>query len=67
MSEERPKQEYIDFLLDLQKSGVTNMLGAGPYLQDAFDISRIEAKRITRDWMHNGHKYIKEQNDNRDI
>ncbi len=62
MSEERPKQEYIDFLIDLQASGVTNMLGAGPYLQDAFDISRIEAKKITRDWMRNAHIYIEEHN-----
>ena len=60
MSEERPKQEYIDFLIELRASGITNMLGAGPYLQDAFDISRIEAKKITIDWMHNAGKYIQE-------
>ena len=62
MSEERPKQEYIDFLIELQASGVTNMLGAGPYLQEAFDISRIQAKKITLDWMQNAGKYLEEAN-----
>ena len=40
--------EYLDALRD---SGVTNMFGAGPYLQDAFGLSRYEAKDVVLAWM----------------
>jgi len=58
---ERPKQEIIDYLIELRNSGVTNMLGAGSYLQDEFGISRHEAKVIVLDWMKNASTYIKEK------
>jgi hypothetical protein len=40
--------EYLDALRD---SGVTNMFGAGPYLQEAFGLSRYEAKDVVLAWM----------------
>lgn len=58
---ERPKQEIIDYLIDLKDSGETNMLGAGPYLQHAFDLDRREAKAIVLDWMKNAGTYLKEK------
>ncbi len=45
------KEQYFEFLDDLRESGVTNMLGAGPYLQTAFGLSRYEAKDIVIEWM----------------
>jgi hypothetical protein len=46
--------EYLDFL---RKSGVTNMFGAAPYLEDRFDLSRQQAKSILIEWMkHFGEK-----------
>ena len=58
---ERPKQEIIDYLINLQNEGETNMLGAGPYLQYAFDLDRREAKAIVLDWMKNAGTYLKEK------
>lgn len=44
--------EYFDFLDDLRESGVTNMFGAGPYLQEGFDgLKRNEAHHILGLWM----------------
>lgn len=45
------KEQYFEFLDDLRESGVTNMFGAGPYLQTAFGLSRYEAKDIVLEWM----------------
>jgi hypothetical protein len=45
------KEQYFEFLDDLRESGVTNMFGAGPYLQTAFGLSRYEAKDIVIEWM----------------
>ena len=45
--------EYWIFLEDLRRSGITNMFGAAPYLQEAFDIDRKEATAILADWMKN--------------
>ena len=44
--------EYLDALRD---SGVTNMFGAGPYLQEAFGLSRYEAKDVVLAWMETFH------------
>ena len=41
------EQEMFDYLEELRRSGDTNMLGASPYLQRAFVLSKKEA--IT-DW-----------------
>ncbi len=43
--------EYFEYLDDLRESGVTNMYGAGVYLQDSFDISKVRARKILTRWM----------------
>lgn len=47
------KMEYWNFLEKLRRSGATNMLGAGPYLQEAFGLDRKTASAILQDWMKN--------------
>jgi hypothetical protein len=59
MSEQRPVcvkdeselQEYLDYLDDLRESGVTNMFGAGAYLEDAFNLGRDAARSVLTYWM----------------
>jgi hypothetical protein len=51
---ERPdfcEDEHLDYLDVLKKSGVTNMFGAAPYLEDEFDIEPEAAKEILAYWM----------------
>ncbi len=43
--------KYWIFLEQLRKSGVTNMYGASPYLQEHFGLSRREATDILAEWM----------------
>ena len=46
------KQEHLDFLDSLRESGVTNMLGATPYLRRAFStLTRPEATAVLSYWM----------------
>jgi hypothetical protein len=45
------KNEYFVFLEVLRQSGVTNMFGAAPYLQDEFGLSRHEARSVLSEWM----------------
>lgn len=45
------KDQYFEFLNELRESGVTNMFGAGPYLQEAFGLDRREARNIVIEWM----------------
>lgn len=45
--------EYYVYLEDLRQSGVTNMFGATPYLQEEFDLSKKEAREILINWMNN--------------
>ena len=44
------KQVYFDYLVALRDSGITNMFGAGAYLQDNFGLSRYEARDILLEW-----------------
>lgn len=44
-------KEYFEYLMELRDSGVTNMLGAAPYLVEAFDIEEKEAKEVLMRWM----------------
>jgi len=44
-------KEYFEYLMELRDSGVTNMLGAAPYLVEAFDIEKKEAKEVLVRWM----------------
>jgi len=45
------QQMYLEYLDDLRESGVTNMYGAGTYLENAFSLSRRDARDILMDWM----------------
>jgi len=51
MSEQVATQEQLEFLDDLRESGVTNMFGAAPYVQDAFFLTKQEARAILSEWM----------------
>ena len=44
------KDMYI-FLDALRDSGVTNMFGAAPYLQDEFGLDKREARQVLSNWM----------------
>ena len=39
------------YLEGLRQSGVTNMFGAGPYLEREFNLNRHEAKEVLMSWM----------------
>lgn len=44
---------YMDYLYSLRRSGVTNMFGATPYLQNEFDLNKQTAKKVLVYWMEN--------------
>jgi hypothetical protein len=46
--EEREIFEYLD---ELRESAVTNMFGAGPYLQRFFGMTKAEAGEYLTKWM----------------
>lgn len=43
--------EMLIFLDDLRESGVTNMFGAGVYIQREFSVGPNEAQDILQYWM----------------
>jgi len=45
-------EEYFEYLDVLRETGVTNMFGAAPYLENAFDLSRKEAREVLAEWMN---------------
>lgn len=45
------KEEMFEYLDTLRETGVTNMFGAGVYLQQAFGVDRREAKSVLIEWM----------------
>lgn len=52
MTNSLPTQKQVDkFLDDLRNTGVTNMYGATPYIQDIFGINRYDAQRFLIKWM----------------
>lgn len=44
-------RKYFAYLDALRESGITNMFGAAPYLQEAFGLDRKEARQILLQWM----------------
>ena len=42
---------YFKFLDALRESGATNMIGAGEYLTEAFEIPKGDAQKILTTWM----------------
>lgn len=56
---EKNMEKYFDYLDRLRESGVTNMYGAAPYLQQEFpelSYDRAQAVYVLREWMdrHSG-------------
>jgi len=51
MKKEAKMKQYFDYLEILRKSGVTNMFGAAPYLEQEFGLDRREARTILKQWM----------------
>lgn len=45
------QDEVFAFLEMLRESGKVNMFGAGPYVQEAFDLTRHQAKLYVLAWM----------------
>jgi len=48
---EQERLEQYKYLVGLRDSGVTNMFGAAPYLEAAYDVGRDEAGKILGAWM----------------
>lgn len=44
-------EKYFTYLNVLRESGVTNMFGAAPYLQNEFGLSKYEARDVLKQWM----------------
>jgi uncharacterized protein YciI len=44
-------QEHLDYLDRLRESGVTNMFGAGEYIEQEFSLSTGAARTILKYWM----------------
>lgn len=45
------KEQMFVYLDELRESGVTNMYGARPYLQQEFDLDKKVAGEILSEWM----------------
>lgn len=56
---ESVEQEVIDeYLDDLRESGITNMYGAGAYVENAFDLDGKTAREALGYWMkHFGERH----------
>jgi len=50
---EADQSEVSDYLDMLRESGVTNMFGAGSYIEEEFGVSRQEARKFLQNWMEN--------------
>ena len=51
---ERPEiveDKHLDYLDVVRESGVTNMYGAAPYLEEEFDINTRDARTVLQYWM----------------
>ena len=49
--DEKDMEDYAEFLINLRDSGVTNMYGAAPFLEDEFDIDHNTASKVLSQWM----------------
>lgn len=45
------QQEVFEYLNELRESGVTNMFGAGPYIENAYGVDRAEAANLLNAWI----------------
>ena len=47
-----PTQHEVNVFLDVvRSSGVTNMFGAGSYIEEHFNVSKYEARDFLSEWM----------------
>ena len=45
-------RKYFIYLSELRESGITNMFGAGAFLEDAYpELNKQEAQNILKAWM----------------
>ena len=51
MKTELTQDKVNKFLDDLRESGVTNMYGAGPYIEEIFGVTKYDANRFLVKWM----------------
>ena len=49
----KDEKQVLEFLNVLRDSGVTNMFGAGTYIQEEFGVDRKESHRLLSLWMDN--------------
>lgn len=49
----RTTNKYWIYLENLRRSGIVNMYGATPYLENEFGLSHSEARSVLADWMRN--------------
>jgi len=47
------EQEVLEYLNMLRDSGVTNMFGATPYIEDEYGLDKKESRRLLSLWMKN--------------
>ena len=45
--------EVLEYLNELRESGATNMFGAGPYVENVFELDKQESRRLVSLWMSN--------------
>jgi hypothetical protein len=58
----KENQEYFRYLFNLQKSGRTNMFGAGQYLREEMGLHKDKAREIITYWMRFYEEIAKELN-----
>jgi hypothetical protein len=61
------EEEMFRYLDVLRESGVTNMYGAGPYLVDAFGLSRGDSHKVLAAWMRSYEKQEIEHADKKGV
>lgn len=44
-------KEYFEYLAELRDSGVVNMFGATPFLQEEFGLDKVTARAVLVKWM----------------
>ena len=47
----KDQEVYFAFLDSIRATGQINMFGAGPYLQEAYGLTKYEAKDVVVMWM----------------
>lgn len=50
------KEEIFEYLNNLRDSGITNMYGAGRYIQEDFGLDAKESRQYLLDWMESFNK-----------